>query len=425
MHDRTDEPPATASRPGSLAPLRYRNYLLYWIGFATSNTGKNIELIGAVWLVSELTTSALLLGLLGIARAVPSFVLSPIAGVIVDRVDHRKLLFTTQGLSMVASIVLGLLIAFGTVELWHVYLQVAVQSGITAFDAAVRQALFPRLVPRSLLSEAVTLQVTAARSAAFVGPAIGGVAIATLGEASPFLLNGISFLVLMGAAILLRDIPPLPVRAAATFRRELGEGLRYILHTPVLRGLLQLEVVFSVFSINAVLITIIGRQVLGVGPEGLGGLLSAPAFGSLAGLAAVLIFGQTERQGRFTLSCTFIYATALVVFGISGQYVLALAALAVVGCMDVLMTVTRNTIMQLSAPGHMRGRVMANMRIVTGGIAPLSETQSGLVSGAIGGPMAAVAAAMALIVAAALTAKSNPALWRVRRRELEAAAMDA
>ena len=414
------EPRPSILLPGSLHPLGYRNFALYWLGFAASNTGKNIELIGAVWLVSELTDSPLLLGLLGIARAVPVLILSPIAGVIVDRVDQRRLLFTTQLLALLASATLGIVILTGLIEPWHVYVEVAAQAAIAAFDAAVRQALFPRLVPRSALPEAVTLTVTAARSAAFVGPAIGGVAIVVFGVSAPFLMNATTYLALMLAVVLLRDVPPLPERAGSSFRRELLDGLHYMRGTPVMNGLLRLEIAFNILSVNDVIVTIIGRQILGVGAAGLGGLLSAHALGSLAGVGTVLVLGQTRRQGRFSILCTIAYAAALVVFALSRDYTLSFVFLALSGLMDVLMTVTRNTIMQLTAPGAMRGRLMANMRVVTGGVGPLAETQSGVLSSLIGGPLALATAAGALALTAATIGRTSPALWRFTRDDQHA-----
>ena len=408
-------PRPSLNLPGSLNPLGYRNFALYWIGFAASNTGKYIELFGSVWLIFELTGSAFLLGLIGLARALPSLVLSPIAGVLVDRVDQRRLLFTTQALALVASAAIGLLVVSGLVQPWHVYVEVAAQSAIMAFDAAVRQALFPRLVPRSRLPEAVTLTVTAARSSAFLGPALGGITIAGLGVAAPFFMNALTFLALMVAVILMRDVEPVPARSGSSFRNELLEGLHHILRTPVLSGLLRLEVVFNIFGVNYVIITIIGRQVLGVGPEGLGGLLSADALGSLIGVGTVLVLGQPRRQGRFSILSTFAYAAALVVFAVSHEYVLSFVALVASGVSDVLTAVTRHTILQLSAPGHMRGRLMANMRVVTGGIGPLAETQSGVLASLVGGPLALTAAVGALTIAAGWTAHANPALWRFSR----------
>jgi MFS family permease len=398
--------------PRGLAPLGHRNFALYWAGFAASNTGRWIELTGSVWLVFELTHSPALLGLLGIARSIPAFVLSPIAGVIADRVDQRRLLTVTQGLALVVSLAVGLLIAAGLIEVWHIYVAVALQTAITAFDTTARQTLFPRLVPRAQLTEAVTLTVTAGRLSKLVGPVVGGVAIASLGASSPFLLNAATYLALMAAVAWMRGVDRAEAQARTSFRSELTEGLRYILGAPVLSGLLKMEVIFGVLTMNPVMITIVARDSLGVGAVGLGGLLAAPALGSFVAIAWLLTAGQRSRQGRFSILCTFAYAGALVVFAVSRDYATSAIALALLGLLDLLITVTRNSIMQLAAPPHMRGRVMANMGTITRGIGPLSETQSGVLADAVGAPLAVIGSAVALAAAAAVTVSANPTLWR-------------
>lgn len=401
--------------PHSLAPLGFRNFALFWIGHTTSHTGRWIELTGTVWLVYELTGSPILLGFLGIARAIPGVLLSAIAGVIADRIDQRRLLFATQGLALLASLGLGLLVATGHVQLWHIYVQVVLQAAITAFDAVARQALFPRLVPRAQLADAVTLHATASRVSELVGPALGGFAIAGLGVAAPFLINAATFPALMAAVAWMSGVVPRTAMEGSSLRVELRDGLRHMMQTPVLSGLIKLEIVFGVFQMNAVMITIVGRDRLGVGPEGLGGLLSAPALGALSGVAFLLIFRQTQRQGKFVVICTLAYAATLIGFAASTQYAVSFGALVVIGLFDTLVSVTRQSIMQLAAPGRMRGRVMANMRTVTAGASPLSQTQSGLLAEAIGPPLAILSAAAALALAATAIARTTPALWGFKR----------
>jgi MFS family permease len=415
-NEQGDPQPAYRLR-GNLAPFGYRNYALYWVGLATTRSGRAIEDLGAVWLVYQLTGSPALLGILGLARAVPAIVLGPIAGVVSDRVDQRRLLFVTQGLGLVASLVLGLLIALGRVEFWYVYVQVAIQAAIDVFDGAARQALFPRLVQRRHLSEAVTMSSTAARMSTLIGPAVGGVAIANLGEASPFLLNAATFLGLMAALAAMRRIAPIERTGVASFRLDLSEGFRHIRSAPLLSGLLKLEFVFGILQVNSVIITIVGREVLGVGPEGLGALLSAPALGALIGLAIVLAFGQAKRQGRLVITCMLAYAAALLVFAVSGNFLLSFGAIAAMGLLDSLSTVTRHSVMQLASPSHLRGRVMGNMGTVTRGTTPLAQLESGVVSGALGGPLALVAAAGVLAVAATYMGRTNQALWEFSRDE--------
>jgi hypothetical protein len=326
-------------------------------------------------------------------------------------VDQRRLLSITQALGFAASLTLGVLVATGDVELWHIYMQVALQSGIGAVDGAGRQALFPRLVPRSLIAEAVTLSVAAGRLSALIGPLVGGFIIAVLTRAAPFMLNAATFLILIAAITGMRGAASTPGPSGSSFRGELFAGLRHIMAAPVLSGLLRMEIVFSVFQMNAVMITIIAREVLVVGPQGLGGLLAAPASGAILGLAGLLVVGHARRPGRFIVMCTIAYSLTLVAFASGQSYEVAFGALVLLGLLDSLVMATRHTVMQLAAPETMRGRVMANMGTVTRGFGPLAQTQSGILAGLIGPPLAVVVAAASLAVAAVNTARTNPALW--------------
>jgi MFS family permease len=405
-------PEPFAQLPRGLAPLGYRDFALYWIGLISTNTGRWVELTGLVWLVYELTDSPLLVGLLGTARALPALILSPIAGVIADRVNQRLLLFATQAVALVSSLCLAILIATGAVELWHIYAQVLIQASITAFDAVARQALFPRLIPKTVLPQAVTLSITAARVSKFIGPALGGLLIADLGLSSPFFVNAASFLGLMAALAWMRPTPYSAAGTATSFRSEMAEGLRHILSAPVLSGILKLEIVFSLFEMNPAMIAIIGREILDVGPRGMGLLLAAPALGSLVAISWLLYAKRIGRQGRLSLSSTLAYAFVLVLLVVSPSYVFSLIALACLGMLEVLLTVTRSTVMQLAAPEHMRGRVMANVATVSRGVGPLAETQSGFTASLLGPSVSVLLAAGVVGLAAGLTAIFNRELWR-------------
>ena len=403
--------------PRGIAPLGYRNFALYWIGVLTSNTGRWLELTGVVWLGSELTDSPALLGLIGIFRGVPAILFGPISGVFADRLDQRRVLFVTQLVAMTASLLLGIGAALGVVQLWELYLQVAIQATVESFDASTRQAMFPRFVPRSARPEAVTLVALAGRVSKFIGPTIAGVAIATIGVAAPFFLNAGTFLALLAAVFLIRGIAPRTAEAGSSIGGELLAGLRYVMAEPVVGGLLRMEAVFSLAQMNPVMIVIIGRQVLGLGPEGLGGLISATGLGAIAGLVYLLVAGHLRRQGRFIVACTFAYVAGLLLFAYSHDYVLSFIALAITGLFDVLLTVTRNSVIQLTTPGRMRGRVIGTVRMVTGGFGQLSQVQSGLLTGAIGAPLAIVVAAGALALSAGSSAWAIPALWAFSRED--------
>lgn len=409
--DRSQAVRPFANLPGGLRPLGYRDYLLFWIGFVVSNTGRWIEMTGSLWLVSELTDAPVALAGLGVARAVPAILLSPVAGVIADRVDQRRLLFITQAASLTLSVALAVSIAAGAVELWQVYLQLAIQSCVQPFDLAARQTLFPRLVPRSDLPEAVTLTVVAARVAKFVGPAIGGLVIATMGEAVPYVLNALSFLVLMVAVVAMRPAPNPIVASTTSFAMELRDGFSEIRRTPVIYTVFKLEAVFVFLQENDVLITIVALQVLGLGAEGLGLLLAAPAFGAVAGLVALVALGQGQRPGRAAVVCIGAYGAMMILVAVTTAPGVVFVALAISGLLDSWVTVVRHSIVQLTAPSRMRGRINANMAVLSTGVSPLSQVQSGVLIGLIGATPAIIGAAAAMVAITGAIATRNRALW--------------
>ena len=417
MSGRSRDLPPSVRLPGRVAPLGYRNYFLYWSGFLLSSTGRWAEVVGALWLVYELTDSPVMVGLLGVMKAVPNLLVGPIGGVLADRIDQRRLLFSTQTTSAVLSLLLGALVVSGTVELWHIYVQVALQAAVTATDQAARQALFPRLIPRRLLPDAVTLGAMAGRSSSLAGPAVGGILIATSGVAAPFFANAILDIGLILALRLMRGVVPRARAEDSSLRAELVAGFEHVLQVPILRALLTLEVVYHLFHMSSAMIAIIGRERLGVGPEGLGGLLAASALGSMTGVVVLLAVGLAKRQGRFNLACTFVYAAGLVAFALAPTYQLAALALVGIGFVDALVGVGRNSIIQLVTPGRMRGRTMANTRMVTSTSNELAQTQGGLLSEAFGGPTALMIAAGTLTIGAVIVGKLSPELWNYRRDE--------
>ncbi len=402
---------ARRSPPGTLAAFESRDFRLFWVGFVVSNTGRWVEMTAALWIVSSLTDSPIVLGGLGIARALPALALSPVAGVVADRFDQRRLVMLTQTMSLVLSLALASSILAGTVAIWQIYLQLALQSCVQPFDVAARQALFPRLVPRERLSDAVTLTVAAARTAKFVGPVIGGIVIATVGIAAPYLLNAASFVVLILAAFLIRPVAMIRPTAVPSFVGELRAGFDEIRRAPLIRGIFQLEAVFGLFQVNDVMITIVARDVLDLGPAGLGLLLATPALGALLGIGGLVLAGPIRRQGQVAVGAVLAYSTVMLLIAGSPFAVATGVALASTGLLDSLVTVVRHSVLQLAAPAQKRGRIMANMAVVSNGVAPLSQVQTGLLTSILGPSLGIAAAAVALATCSGLVALRNRSLW--------------
>jgi predicted MFS family arabinose efflux permease len=298
--------------PG-LEPLGHRNFALYWVGQLVSQSGTWIELTATTWLLYQLTDSPLLLGLGGLFRALPIFAFALLGGAVADRVQRQRLLLFTQISSVVTSLILGTLVVTGQVAFWHIYVINLVNASIAAFDSPGRQSLFPTLVPRGQLQNAITLNSTLFRTSQLVGPAIAGVLIARVGTAAPFFVNAVSYFAIIGGLAAMR-IPPGKVRVKGSLGGEALRGLRYVRANTILPLILGIEATLSIFGHNQALVTIFARDVLGTDAEGLGLLLSSIGAGAIAGMLLLVAVGDVRRKGAFMLAAGAVYAIAMLVF---------------------------------------------------------------------------------------------------------------
>jgi MFS family permease len=380
--------------PG-LAPLRYRDFALYFSGLTVSQCGSWMEQTLTTWLLYEITGSPLLLGVGGIMRALPIFVFGLLAGTIADRVDRRRLLLLTQSGSALTSLALGLVVATGGVEAWHIYLASAINGTLMTFDAPARRSMYLTLVPRSELQNANTLNAGLFRIARLVGPSLAGILIVATGPAVPYFVNAASFLAIIGALMLMRT-PPLVSRERGSLWDETVDGVRYTLGKNILTHLLFIESIHSLFGANTALVTIFAKDVIHVGPEGLGFLLSALGAGALLGTGTLVVSGDVARKGRWMMVAGYAYVAAYLVFAWSGSFELAALALAAVGLADSWWATMRNSIFQLQADEAYLGRTMSAFLLVGRGLAQASQLQTGIAVQAVG-PAAAASLGAAVI----------------------------
>jgi hypothetical protein len=386
--------------PAGLAALGVRNYFFYFIGHFTTQLGTWIEMTALSWILYELTDSALLLGVSGLCRAAPMILLGLVGGAVADRVARRTLIVWTESTMLSLSVGMGALAALGYLEFWHIYVLNLANGTLNAFSVPARQALFPTLVPATAVQSAVTLNTVAARSAAFIGPMIAGLALAAGGYAAPFFLNAFSFLGMIAALLAMRLPPDMaPARNRPSMWHGMTDGLGFVWKNPTLKALLALELVAGLFGHNTALITIIAKDALDLGPTGLGALLGALGAGALFGMAFMLAF-HPQRWGRVILAAGSMYAALFAVFGLSPIVAVSMAALFALGASDGVWGVTRNTVAQLVVPDALRGRIMSVVVLVTRGSAPLGHLQSGFIASLIGGPGTVVCGAA--VIAAGL-----------------------
>ena len=394
--------------PRGLTALRERNYVLYALGQFISQLGNWVEQTAVAWILYEMTNSPLLLGLSGLFRAVPMIALSLFGGAIADRVPRRVLLLLTESSMLIASLTVGILAFTGQLLFWHLYVLSFVSGTLSAFSIPARHALFVGLVPRSSLQSAVTFNAVAVRAGALIGPSIGGLALAYSGYALPFFLNAAGFVGMLLALSAMR----LPSRRSDTASyptsmwQGMTSGLDFVWRSPLLKVALGLEIVSGLFGHNVALITIIARDVIGTGPEGLGLLLSALGAGGLLGMVFMVAF-HVERHVRVIMTAGALYAALLAAFALSPWLGFSMVLLFALGTVDGIWAVTRNTLAQLLVSDELRGRVMSVVVMATRGSAPLGRVQAGFVAGLVGGP-AAVLVGAAVIGAAVFYS------WRLR-----------
>lgn len=395
--------------PRGLRALHERNYVLYIAGQFTSQLGSWAEQTAVAWILYELTNSPLLLGLSGLARAVPMIALTLIGGAVADRVPRRALLLFTESAMLALSLAVGLLALVGRLEFWHLYVLSFASGALSAFSVPARQAMFAGLVPRSDMQSAVKLNAVAVRSGALLGPSLGGVALAYGGYALPFLVNAATFLAMVIALGAMR-LPPAPRTDAGSLGAGLWAGmtggLSFVWRNPMLKVALGLEVVSGLFGHNVTLITIIARDVIATGPEGLGLLLSALAAGALLAMM-IMVAVEVKRHVHVILAAGAAYTGLLAAFALSPWLALSMVLLFALGAADGAWAVTRNSLAQLLVPDELRGRVMSVVVLATRGSAPLGRLQGGFLAGLVGGP-AAVLFGAAVVGAAVLRS------WRLR-----------
>ncbi len=364
-----------------------------------SQCGDWIETTTTTWLLYEITHDPILLGLGGGIRALAIILFGLIGGAVADRVDRRKLLFVAQCGFALASLALGFLVLTGTVTFWHIYAFSAVNGALGSFDAPARRSLFPNLVPRPEMQSAVVLNAAVFRLAKLVGPAIAGVIIATEGPAVSYFVDFVSYAAILLALVAMR-VPPMGTHKTGALLHEVADGLRYTLRRPLLRAVLLLESMHSLFGVNTALITIIASDVLHAGPEGLGLLLSAQAFGALIGTTALMMTGDMQQKGRAMMAAGGTYCIALALLAVAGRFEIAAALLIVTAITDAFWTAMRNTMFQLQTDDAYRGRSLSTVLLAGRGFTQMAQLETG-VAVSIGGPAFAVvsgAAAIALVL---------------------------
>jgi MFS family permease len=364
--------------------------------------GQQIEAVSVAWHVYTLTDSPLQLGLVGLFRVLPFLVLVLAGGAMADVVDRRKILRASQVAQIIALGTLTLSTGFDWVSTGLIYAVVTLSGTAATFDAPARQALIPQVVPRAELANAFTLN-TLGREAAFViGPLVAGVLIAQFGLATAYAAGA---LLHACAALTLLAIKAVPIPASGDSGGPLG-GMRFLRGEPLLLVLLIVAVPQNLFGGLNVLLPMLARDVLLVGPDGLGLLHAARSAGAVIGGLAIGAAGQIPRPIATILTTTVVQGACLAALGASTGIWLSLGSLLLMGVLGVISEVARATIVVARTPDQLRGRVMALHQVVFVAGPQLGSVNIGALASVAGPAGAAAIGAAAIVGSVALAARS-------------------
>ncbi len=395
-------PRGVSLRPngGALAVDDFRRF---WYGSIISNVGSWMQMVAQGWLILQLTDSAFYLGLVGLVRAVPALTITLFGGVLADRLDRRRLLFFTQSTAAFLAIILGVLDITGIVTVWQILLLAFLSSVVMAIDNPARQALIPDLVGKENIASAVGLNSAAWNSAAIIGPSVAGVLVAVISTSGAFFINGLSYFAVVFALWRIAPRPQIK-RAPQSILQNLTSGLRFMSADRRIWGLmLVLSVPTFLGRPYSQMMPIFASNVLHRGAGGYGFLMAATGVGALVGALTVGSFGRSKRKGISLLIIILVFAIALFGFALSRWFVPSIALLLVIGATQTLFMAITNTLLQLSVPEEMRGRVMSVYTLIPMGLMPLGAMVMGSVGSAIGVP-ATVAAGSIIVLAFSILA---------------------
>ena len=387
--------------------LHYPNYRLWFIGQLVSLFGTWMQTTAVGFLIFELTRSPIYLGYAGFAAGAPSWIFTLYGGVIADRLSRRYLLIITQTAMMVLAFILTFLTFAHIVQPWHILFLAFLLGIANAFDAPARQAFASELVNRDDLTNAIALNSTMFQLATVIGPAAAGIAYATLGPGWCFAINGISFLAVIVALALMRNLPPPVAQHHSAGLAAIKEGLFYVANHRVVRTLIVLVATTSLFGLSfTTLVPAWAVNVLGGGPTMNGLLYSARGAGSLLGALLIASLGRFAFRGKLVSAGTFFYPLAFTLFAFMRIVPLSLFALLLVGAGTIMVLNLCNALVQTISPDHLRGRIMGVYTLLFFGSMPLGALWTGFLAQQWGEPVAVwVNAVVCIGVAAAVYRK--------------------
>jgi MFS family permease len=384
-----DDDSAKDDRPASLPPwasLRYRDYSFLFMLALFAVSAQQMRLAQNLYQVYEISGSAFLLGMTGLAQGVPIFALGLFGGTLADFLDRKKILLITTFGNLIVAIALGVLTLTGLIQVWHILAGTAITSALNIVLNPTRMALISHLVPRSHLTNAVALNSSVSQGSHFIGPMLGGLSLAWMSTGDAYLFNALFYIPAATAVVLLK-IPASDKTTREKFSMAsfLG-GVKFLFSEPIILTLVMLDFIVVGFGYYRPLLPIFAKDILFVGPAGFGMLSSAPAVGGVLGTFALLAIGDVKSKGLLALWSFLLYAAALGVFSISTNFALSLLLLGAMGLANSLQAVMRQTSFHLLTPDHLRGRAFSVFNMFSQGANAVGGAEVGFMAALLGAP---------------------------------------
>ena len=414
---RAAPPPAPSG--GIFEVLRLRNYRLFWLGNFFSSTSIWIQATTMGWVAYDITGSATILGSVGAMRAIPTFLLAPAAGVLADRVDRRRYMMVIQFLQALLTFGMAVGLALHQITLLHLFLFSFISATLMILLMPVQSTLVFDIVPRRLIPNAIPLSMAVMNLTQVFGPSLAGFLIAALGAPGNFSAQSVAYLAgLITIAMIV--IPPRRGEPSGDvgFLKNLGSGLRYVSKQPTIRLLLLIGFIqpLLIGPVTFGLMPVIAKDIFHRGPQGLGILLSALGVGGFFGAFTAATW-QPERRGLLQVGALALTGVTFLLFSFSRSFAVALPLLVLGGFCQMIFQVSNQTVLQLTVPNEMRGRI-SGLFGVQMGIFPLSGIIAGALTDLSSAPfVVAVDCSLAIALAVGLLLFA-PSLRRLRMTQM-------
>lgn len=401
----------------TLRALRHRNFQLFFSGQLISLTGTWMQSVAQAWLVYSLTKSSLLLGAVGFASQIPVFLLAPLGGTVVDRVNRHRLIIATQTASMILAAILAWLTLTHRVHVSHIFILATLLGVVNAFDIPGRQAFLVDMVGKDHLMNAIALNSSMFNGARVVGPAVAAILVTKIGEGSCFAVNAVSYVAVI-IGLLLMNVRSVHRAGKNSPIEDIIEGFRWANKTKVIRSLLLLIGLVSLVGMPyTVLMPVFADKILHGGARALGILMGATGVGALLGALTLASKTGVKGLGRWVAITCAGFGVSIFLFSFSRMFWLSALLLLPAGYSMMLQMACSNTLIQTMVPDQLRGRVMALYSMMFMGMAPFGALFGGALAQRAGAPITVAVGGVACMMGALWFARELPEL-RIEARRL-------